>query len=258
MAGTAERMWAIPGATLTMARADLVAGGSGVVRIPVPTFLVQHAEGLLLLDTGLAPAAAGDPGGHYADLGELLLIDYPPERTVEAGLSALGFRCRDVTHVVLSHGHFDHTGGLSLFAHAKLYRGEGEIQHVEAHANDPVRAYRIDDFAGLETADWTEFGDDLDVFGDGAVRILSAPGHTPGNAALLVRLPNRAILLTADTAHLRQAWRDELAMPMDPDHPRARASIRRLKEVAAAEGAEVWIPHDPDDWRAFGAPGSYR
>ncbi|MFD9894162.1 MBL fold metallo-hydrolase [Amycolatopsis sp. NPDC059027] len=171
-------------------------------------------------------------------------------------MAAIGYACSDVTHVVVSHGHFDHTGGLSLFPHARRHLGAGELEHVHAHAEGELRACRAEDFAGL--TGWCEFDGDADVFGDGSVKIVHAPGHTPGNAALLVTLPTRTVLLTADTVHLRHAWEHELPMPIDHDHPRAIASIRRLKAIAAETGAEVWIPHDPEDWRAHRTPGARR
>ncbi|GAA1299300.1 N-acyl homoserine lactonase family protein [Streptomyces javensis] len=241
-----------------MARGDLMAGGAGVVKIPVPVFLIEHDEGLVLVDTGLNPAAAEDAEAVYGDLMSFLLIDYRPEHTVERQLAAIGYRCSDITHVVVSHGHFDHTGGMKLFSGAHFYLGAGELDHVHADTGDQLRACRGEDFTSLDRHAWTEFEHDVDLFGDGAIEVLLVPGHTPGNAAVLVRLPTRRVLLTADTVHLRHAWEHELPMPIDHDHARARESIRRLKRIAADTRAEVWIPHDPDDWHAFGAPGVYQ
>jgi N-acyl homoserine lactone hydrolase len=69
--GTARRLWALDGARLTLDRADMLDGAApGPVELVVPSFLVEHDEGLVLLDTGLAPEAADDPAGTYgAELG---------------------------------------------------------------------------------------------------------------------------------------------------------------------------------------------
>jgi N-acyl homoserine lactone hydrolase len=95
---------------------------------------------------------------------------------------------------------------------------------------------------------------DHDVFGDGAITVLALPGHTPGNTGVLVRLARQAIILTMDTVHVRAAYEAEAALVHDTDQEQARASIRRMKQIAAAESAEVWIGHDPQDWAAYGAP----
>ena len=55
-----------------------------------------------------------------------------------------------------------------------------------------------------------------------------------------------------DTVHVRAAYGAEAALSHDTDQ--ARASIRRIKQIAADENAEVWIGHDPDDWAAYDAP----
>ncbi|MFE0019759.1 MBL fold metallo-hydrolase [Amycolatopsis sp. NPDC059021] len=120
MAATANRLHALEGAMLTMARGDLM---------------------------------TGDVEKVYGDLTSFLLIDYRPEQTVDRQLAAIGYACSDVTHVVVSHGHFDHTGGLSLFPHARRYLGADELEHVHAHAEGELRACRAEDFAGLRSVD---------------------------------------------------------------------------------------------------------
>ena len=63
---TAQKLIALEGATFTMKEKHLMMGGSDeVIDIPVPTFLVEHAKGLVLFDTGCAPEVATDPEGYW-------------------------------------------------------------------------------------------------------------------------------------------------------------------------------------------------
>jgi N-acyl homoserine lactone hydrolase len=252
---TARRMWALDGARLYLATADLVTGGEGVQEIPAPTFLIEHAQGLVLLDTGLDPAASGREDEFYGELKPLVLARFGPELGVDAQLAAIGKSPADVTHVVVSHSHFDHTGGLRFFPHAKILIHEAEWQYVQG---DPGPAVRKAAFDAVADADWQRLSGDHDVFGDGAVTLLSLPGHTPGNYALLVRLPSQTVLLTADTTHLRRAYEAELPMPIDTDHSAAVEAIGALKRIAARESARVWICHEPADWAGWAAPSVYR
>jgi len=98
---------------------------------------------------------------------------------------------------------------------------------------------------------------DYDLFGDGSIVMLSLPGHTPGNAGLLVQLPGETIILTGDTVHLRANI--EWTMPMGGDHNTSDAtnSIRRLQQLRDSFDAKVWIAHDPEDWIDFGGAGRY-
>src|SRR5699024_9064934 len=127
----AQRMWALDGARLTMGRDHLVVGGpSSMVTIPVPTFLIEHQRGLVLVDTGLMPEAAGDPYPVYGELVDQVGIEFEPHQRVDRQIEALGFEVADVDHVIVSHTHFDHTGGLRLFPHAQLYIGVGDLPYA--------------------------------------------------------------------------------------------------------------------------------
>lgn len=256
--GTAKRMWALPGAEFTLDTGIMVVNGQGQVTIPVPSFLIEHERGLVLFDTGIAFEAADDAKSVYGDLADLVGLVYGPDDRLDRQIQALGYRTSDVDHVVVSHSHFDHAGGIRLFPEAQLYIGEGD----PAYAFWPLPAaapfFRTADFESTRNWKWNELSADHDLFGDGSVIIYRMPGHTPGNTSMLVRLPHRTFLLTGDTVHLREALTGDLPMPSDYSTLQAVRSIRRLRQLAAAHDATVWISHDPEDWAALEhAPACY-
>lgn len=258
--GIARRMWALDCPTLTVDANTLMYGLSGMLTIPMPAFLVEHAKGLVLFDTGIAPEAIDDPAAVYgSQMADALGLSGTAEQRVDRQIEALGYELTDVTHVVSSHMHFDHSGGHHLFPHAKFYVGQGELAF--AHFPEPIGAfcYMPEQLARTREFDWREVpGVDVDLFGDGSLVILFMPGHTPGELSLKVRLPSRTFLLTGDAVHLRAALENEYHFPIDADSRAATQTLRRLKRLRESEEASVWITHDPDDWASYKhAPSCY-
>jgi glyoxylase-like metal-dependent hydrolase (beta-lactamase superfamily II) len=243
-------MWALDCPTLTVDGATLMYGLTGMVTIPMPAFLIEHPKGLVLFDTGIAPEALDDPAAVYGkELADALGMESKPEQRIDRQLKALGYETADVTHIVCSHLHFDHSGGHRLFPHAKFYVGQGELAF--AHFPDPIGAfcYIPDQLAAMRKFNWHEVpGTDVDLFGDGSLVVLFMPGHTPGELSLKVRLASRTFLLTGDAVHLRAALENEYHFPIDADTKSALRTIRRIKRLRESENATVWITHDPDDW----------
>lgn len=231
----------------------LVAGATGAVTFPVPSFLIEHPRGLVLFDTGIATAAADDPRAVFGDMAEATDLTFTSEQRVDRQIEALGYRTADVTDVLVSHSHFDHTGGLHLFPEAAFHIGRGDLEYARAPRPEAAHYFRPDDLDPTRDFRWNEVSGDFDLFGDGTVVLVHMPGHTPGNASLLLRLPNRNVLLTGDTVHLRSALTDELPMPSDHDVDRAVRSVARLKKLARDLDAMTWIAHDPEDWAEFGS-----
>ncbi len=256
-APAARRLWALDGATFTIDSSILVVGAQGEVTIPVPSYLIEHPRGLVLFDTGIAPQAAEDPHAVYGELADLINVEFTPEQRVDRQIEALGYRVEDVTHVIASHSHFDHCGGLYLFGHADMYIGEGDLSYAYWPLAAASPFFRTQDFEPTRSHRWHQVSGDLDLFGDGSVVMLAMPGHTPGNTSLLVRLPEQTLILAADTVHLRSALDGELPMPSDYSTLDAVRSVRRLRQLSSSLDAPVWIAHDPDDWVKFGhAPHS--
>lgn len=254
---TATAMWALEGPSFTMDAGHLVLGMAGKVVTPIPCFLVQHERGLVLFDTGLVPEAAGDPVAFYGqERADHLGVRYEKRQRVDFQIAAAGFSTSDVTHVVLSHAHADHTGGLRFFPHTRIYAGAGELGH--AYWPGPPQRHGYFRYTDLDPArdfDWREVDRDLDLFGDGSLRIVTLPGHTPGSIGLVVRLPSRSFVLTGDAVHLRCALDDCLPMGSDWNTQESVRSIRRLRELAEEHRARVWIGHDPQDWEELTAEG---
>lgn len=250
--GTATRLWALDSPTFSVDRSDLMVGAKGAVVIPMPAYLIQHEKGLILFDTGLVPDSMDDPYGVYGDLADLTGLQGTPDMRLDRQIEALGFQLSDVTHVVLSHSHFDHAGGMYLFPDATFYVGVGEFGFAFWPIASQSPYFRLDDIERVRHARWRVIHEPMmDVFGDGSLVILLTPGHTPGELSLLVRLPGRNFILTGDTVHLRDALEKEVACPIDWNTDLAIQSLQRLKTIRESADATVWITHDPDDWTDF-------
>lgn len=254
---TAKRMWAFDAPNATIDKSMIEAGSSGDWMTPFPSYLIEHSGGLVLFDTGLSPEAAGNPASVYGESAVSSRIEYSHEQRLDRQLDSIGFKPSDVEHVVLSHLHFDHTGGVALFPDALFYLGEGEMDYALNPDTHLCGLYRPEEFKAVRNYHThTVAGGDHDLFGDGSISLLLLPGHSPGSLAMMVQLPNRTIILSGDVSHTRAAFKSACPFPLDQDSTAAVSSIKRLQSIQQESGAEVWIGHDPDDWDTFG-PGSY-
>ena len=244
--GTVNRVCVLDGARMTVDRGILVVGGTGDLELVCATYVIEHSRGLVLFDTGLDPEAIDAPRDTYGDLA--IGLRFTADQRVDRQLELHGYSAADVTHVVLSHTHLDHTGGISLFPQAKFIAGEADLRYAYWPLPAGVGAFRTVDLDRARTFDWHPLHGDWDLFGDGSVQILSMPGHTPGNLAVLVHLADGALVLAGDTVHVPEAYTNELPMPSDHNTLESARSIRRLKQVALASEARVVIEHDVDDF----------
>jgi N-acyl homoserine lactone hydrolase len=244
---TARRLRALDAPTLVVRRSSLVIGSTDAseIRVPAPAFLIEHRDGLVLFDAGLAPEAVADPSGEYGERAERLRLRFTADQRVDRQVLAAGYRLADVTHVVLSHLHFDHAGGAHAFPDARVVLGDGELAHARSGGDKYTRPV---DVARVAAGTVVELADDGDLFGDESMIALRTPGHTPGHLSLLVRLPDRAYVLTGDALHTREALASETPFPGDHDPTETIRSIRRIKSVADEHRADIWINHEPTDW----------
>ncbi|MGW4561219.1 N-acyl homoserine lactonase family protein [Streptomyces sp. NPDC004561] len=255
---TIRRVWALDAPTITADKSILLVGSGGEnVTVPAPSFLIEHDEGLLLFDSGLASEAAGDPAGAYGPLAAMFEMHFPEACRLDRQLEALGFSAADVKRVVLSHAHFDHTGGLQHFPHAEGFIGAGELRYARNADSHTAAFFRNQDLEAAARIQWNELpaGYDHDMFGDGSVTLLSLPGHTPGALGLQLRLEDRTLILTGDAAHVRENIDDTVGMPFDADIVNKLDSLRKLKLLKTRPDTTVWVNHDPRDWEKLRSAG---
>ena len=153
-------------------------------------------------------------------------------------LRTIGLKPHDIEFIAISHSHFDHIGNGNLFAastwivdadeHAWAFR-------TSARSQPGFTAYR--ELESARTRKMEGHGD-LDVFGDGTVMLVQAPGHTPGHMVLLLRLQSAgAVLLAGDL------WNTPESRAPARGSPEELASINKIEALIAAEKARVVRQH---------------
>ena len=205
----------------------------------VPCYLIQHPGGLLLWDAGLDPSIAGK--GEQA-LGEAASQTYA--RSLLDQLADMGLTSNDIGFIALSHMHFDHTGAANYFEKAHLLIQDAEF-HAAFEEAEHYEIYDFDLFSDLADNPRTILAGDHDVFGDGKVQILSAPGHTPGHQVLLLRLENEGpVLLSGDLFHFQESRALRRAPLFNTSAEQTLESMDKIEKVLEETGATLWIEHD--------------
>ncbi len=193
-------------------------------------YLIKHGSEYMVWDTGFAPGSnANAPKVSLAD--QLKQVNVTPEQ---------------IKYVGISHFHADHTGQLGPLSNATLLIGKGDWDGVNAG------------MTGANVAGFKEWIGtsrkvepltlDKDVFGDGSVVVLRAPGHTPGHSALLVKLKGMGpVILTGDLFHFRENYESDGVPAFNYDRAQTVASMERIKKMAQNLKATVVIQHDARD-----------
>jgi glyoxylase-like metal-dependent hydrolase (beta-lactamase superfamily II) len=230
----------------------------GGVEVPVPFFLIRHPQGDVVVDGGNPLAVARDARAHWGALADQFRVRMTEEQHCVAQLRELGIAPESVRHLVQTHLHIDHTGALGHFPAATVIVQAQELDAARAAEPPHPHGYVREDFnqAGL---DWRGVEGDLDLFGDGAIRLLSTAGHSAGHMSLLLELDETGpVLLTADAADNLAQWDGKLPPRALYSRDDAKRSLVRLRDLASETGSLVVFGHDPDNWsRLRHAPDRY-
>jgi N-acyl homoserine lactone hydrolase len=204
-------------------------------------YLIKHAQGWFLWDSGMSDAIAAKPEGVPAANGLLTLF---VRKTLAAQLAELKVAPADIQTVAFSHFHADHVGNANLFTAARLLIQQSEYD--AAFGAEPQKfGFQPALYEKLRGNAVSKLNGDHDVYGDGSVVVLATPGHTPGHQSLLVRLPQRgAVVLTGDMVHFTANWAKRRVPLRNFNKEQSTQSMQRIAVLLERERAELWINHD--------------
>ena len=243
-------------------------GGSALRTLPVLCFVVEHARGLLVFDTGLNAALVTHPR-QYAGLfaGSPGHFRSSPGMNLAAQMKASGLCPEEVDHVVLSHLHYDHSGDLRAFPRSRLLLTREEWQAAQAPFQR-WHGYLAREYQGLAftlldfppydgaTAQRALQGDyGLDILGDGSLVLVPTFGHTTGHQSLLVFLPQGPALLAGDAVYVREGYTTPAAQPRARAPESAWRSTVGLRALARGDPRVIIVPtHDDSALHGLARP----
>ena len=204
-------------------------------------FLVETGDAKVLIDTGMGDISLPDA---EVDNGRLF-----------AGLAAVGVSPDDITHVFLTHGHYDHIGGVtqngeSCFPNATHYMSQVDLDYWTSAPGDEANFVNLMLSYGNDKLN--PIKDQIQIVADGddivpGITAIAAPGHTNGHMAVMLESNGERLLHLIDTSVHYIVGTNEptwaLGIEQDPDA--ALETRTRLFGMAADENLLVAGYHFP-------------
>jgi glyoxylase-like metal-dependent hydrolase (beta-lactamase superfamily II) len=220
------------------------------IQLGMRCLLIEHEDGLVLIDTG----AGNKEDGKFYDIYGIESAADPGPTQLEDGIRAAGFTPDDVKFVISSHLHFDHAGGNTTkdaggdvrptFPNARYAINRDEYEYANHPNERTAGSYFKHNYVPLAEAglvDWIRGEQDV-VPG---IRAIPTPGHTPHHQGLLIDGGTETAFFIADlvptVAHLPLPW----IMGYDVEPLVTLETKRRILKRAVDEDWLVVFEHDP-------------
>src|SRR5262245_1655517 len=218
---------------------------------PVYAWAIEHAEGVIVVDTGSATHAKSLPRLHpYFQLAVRFEIE--PEQEVGPQLRRLGIGERDVKTVVLTHLHIDHDGGLAHFPHSRIFADSGEIARAAGlrgallgYLPRPWPSWFDPQPLSWQASSYGPFGRSVRLTAAGDVIAVPTSGHTPDHLSVIVRDGEEQIMLAGDASYLESTMLRGAIDGVGADEAAQEQTLADIRALCAARPT-VYLPtHDP-------------
>ena len=214
-----------------------------VREVSAPCYVVDHPKGQLLWDAGLPSELAAvegwvtRPDGLSNTLSETLAS--------QMARMDLGFDMSTLEYAAFSHIHWDHVGASNDIESGTWLVQQGDYDAAHAEGNMSVPAVQPELLTSIKTRPTQVLDGDHDVFGDGAVRIIAAEGHTPGHQVLYVDLAATGpVVLSGDLYHFQYSRANRVVPLFNVDAEQTLRSMEKVEALVTETGADFWLQHD--------------
>ncbi len=217
------------------------------VTLPVSVYLIEHPAGHYLVDTGWSRKP-----NLPKHLEALYHPSIPDGMAVTDHLEKIGVRPEDIKAVLITHFDADHVDGL------RSVSGAQRIIVPEDEAYWSVRTkYRMRQVRELwETVSYERMfyrgyllgpmNKAIDITGDESIMMVNLPGHTDGQAGVIVRNGDRFVLLAADAAYSPYNWGEMRAPGLSADKNLQLKTLKWIAKTAEDPACmKVLCSHDP-------------
>lgn len=221
--------------------------------LPIWTFVIEHPEGIFVVDAGATPAFNDDASWKRDPatgklLRSFLRIEVEEDETLPAQMQGLGIPADDVSAVVLTHQHIDHTAAVPAFDKADIWTTNAEDRaKIEVGScqwrwrSRRTKVRHIDKEGSPSTGTEGVLGAAVDLVADGSLRAIHTPGHTPGSASVVLTTDTAELWFTGDTSFTAET--------MSPSADTAgvhtdMSAVRRLHEYFSSRQQMVFPSHD--------------
>ena len=228
--------------------------------LPIHAWLIEHDEGLFLVDTG-ETARATQPGyfPRWQPYFKLAVrMDVSPGDEIGRKIRELGLDPQDVRTVILTHLHTDHAGGLHHFASSEVLVSESEHKSAQGFRG------MVQGYLPHRWPEWFEpkpiqfelkpigpFEESYELTSSGDIVIVPTPGHTEHHVSVIVKTEGVVYFLAGDTSYSQ-----EILFQRKPDgvSPNPKQAIETLDKILRYSKMEslVYLPtHDPETAERF-------
>ena len=198
-------------------------------------YLIDTGDEVILVDTGLpadTPVEVPDENS-LAFAGEKIC-------TYMDAFAALGYQPEQVTAILLTHRHSDHSGELKSFPNAKIYVNEEELSAVELQGIPNLVPVSFTDGPYYNFPESQKIRD--------GITLIKAKGHTDGNSIIVVENEGLFYMLHGDITYVDEAlYADKLSTVYD-DLPAARITQDRVREFIRNHPTVYCGTHTPQGY----------
>ena len=198
-------------------------------------YVIDTGDEVILVDTGLP---AGTPE-EKPDETSLAFTGKDICSYLEA-LAALGYRPEQVTKILLTHKHSDHSGELCAFPQAKIYVNADELSAAELQGIPNLVPVTFTDgaYENFPASQTIREG----------IHFIKAKGHTNGNSIVVVEKDGLYYMIHGDITYVDEAlYANKLSVVFD-DLPAARETLDRVRAFIRSHPTVYLSTHSPQGY----------
>ena len=198
-------------------------------------YLIDTGDEVILVDTGLP---AGTPE-EKPDENSLAFTGKDISSYLDA-LAALGYKPEQVTKILLTHKHADHSGELKSFPNAKIFVNEEELTAAELQGIPNLVPVQFTDGAYYNFPASQKIRD--------GITFIKAKGHTNGNSIVVVEKDGLFYMIHGDITYVDEAlYENKLSVVFD-DQSAARETLDRVREFIRNQPTVYLSTHSPQGY----------